>query len=121
MIRKRRLELGLFQKEVAFEIGVSEDCLTYWENNRSIPQVKYYPKIIEFLGNFPFGPEPSTLGLKIIHYRYRHGLTQEELAQKLNIHESTVFRYEKGVVFPSKRVLHNLNSLIGLERSQGGR
>lgn len=53
-IRNRRIELNLFQKEVAQIMGVSEDCITYWENDRSIPQKRYSKKIIGFLGYNPF-------------------------------------------------------------------
>lgn len=103
----------MLQKDVAAQIGISEDCLIYWENNRSTPQVKYYPKIIAFLAYFPFDIRPLTLAQKITHYRYWHGLTQEELAQILNVNESTVFRYEKGGFIHSKKVLKKLAVLIG--------
>lgn len=48
-ILNRRLELGLYQKEVALLIGVSEDSVTLWENNRVRPQKKYLDKIEAFL------------------------------------------------------------------------
>lgn len=54
LIRNRRIELNLFQKEVAEIIGVSEDCITYWENERSIPQKRHLSKITSFLGYNPF-------------------------------------------------------------------
>ncbi|MDM1048337.1 recombinase family protein [Sphingobacterium hotanense] len=50
-IRKRRMELQLFQKDVAAIFNVSEDCITYWENNISEPQIQYYPPIFGFLGD----------------------------------------------------------------------
>ncbi len=52
-IRKRRIELNLLQRDVARQIGVSEDCITYWENGRSTPQRRFVTKIKEFLGYFP--------------------------------------------------------------------
>ena len=48
-IRKRRIQLGLLQKDVARIINVSEDCITYWENNRSSPQKRYKKLILQFL------------------------------------------------------------------------
>lgn len=53
-IRKARIERQLFQREVADIIGISEDCLTNWENNRCSPQNKYKEKITLFLGYTPF-------------------------------------------------------------------
>ena len=52
-IRKRRIDLRMLQKDVANVIGVSEDCITNWENNRTIPQIQFMPKIIKFLGYNP--------------------------------------------------------------------
>lgn len=49
-IRNKRLELGLYQKDIAAIMEVSEDTITYWENNRSKPLTKQYSKIIKFLG-----------------------------------------------------------------------
>jgi len=40
-IRNRRIELKLLQKDVAKIIGVSEDTITFWENNRATPQAKH--------------------------------------------------------------------------------
>jgi ribosome-binding protein aMBF1 (putative translation factor) len=50
-IRNQRLKKGLLQKEVAIIIGVTEDCITYWENGRSKPMKKYHHKIEGFLKN----------------------------------------------------------------------
>jgi len=49
-IRNKRLELGLYQKDIAAIMEVSEDTITYWENNRSKPLTKQYSKIVKFLG-----------------------------------------------------------------------
>lgn len=53
-IKRNRVVLCLTQKDIAKIIGVSEDCITYWENGRSKPQKRYYYKIIELLGYDPF-------------------------------------------------------------------
>ena len=77
-LRNMRLQLRLLQKDVASEIGVTEDCITLWENNHSKPTVSYYPKIIQFLGYVPFEVDTSTLGGQIKLYRYLHGLSKEK-------------------------------------------
>jgi transcriptional regulator with XRE-family HTH domain len=48
-IRRKRIEKGMFQKEVAILFGVSEDTITNWENNRTEAQIQFYPKINAFL------------------------------------------------------------------------
>jgi len=49
-LRNRRLELGLFQKDVAEILGVCTDTVTNWENNKTEPQIELYPEIIKLLG-----------------------------------------------------------------------
>ena len=52
-IRKRRLDLRLFQEQVSEQIGVDEDTIFRWEGNKSKPQVQFIPAIIKFLGYNP--------------------------------------------------------------------
>ncbi|WP_346345161.1 helix-turn-helix transcriptional regulator [Mucilaginibacter sp. dw_454] len=54
-LRKKRIESGMLQREVAMVIGVSEDTVTSWENNRANPQGRHHPKIFAFLGYLPEG------------------------------------------------------------------
>ena len=48
-LRKRRLDLKLLQKEVAQKLGVNQDTICNWENNRTSPTLRFIPKIVEFL------------------------------------------------------------------------
>src|SRR5215470_6882946 len=48
-IRKRRLELGLFQREVAVQIGVDAMTIWNWDCNESRPQIYHMPAIRRFL------------------------------------------------------------------------
>lgn len=68
-IRKRRLSLSMKQGDVGKMIGVSEDCITYWENNRSKPMVHQLPRIVEFLGYNPFKVEEIGLAGQIKSFR----------------------------------------------------
>ena len=52
-LRKRRIDLKLFQKDIARIIGVDEASIWNWENNRTKPVLKLVPEIIEFLGYNP--------------------------------------------------------------------
>lgn len=101
-IRNRRIELGLFQKDLAQQFEVSEDCITNWENNRSNPQIQFYPKIIRFLGYNPFEVSSDTFGGKIKGYRVKNGLSHKELGKLLSVHASTVGDWENDNFTPSK-------------------
>lgn len=111
-LKNRRLELRLLQKDVASILGVCIDSVTYWENNRSCPQVCHYPQIIQFLGYMPFEVDTSTLGGHIKLYRFQKGLTQEELALKLDLNESTIFHYENNKHKPYPRIRKKLEELF---------
>jgi len=110
-IRNRRLELSLLQKDVAPLLGTNENSIYRWETNKNEPEMKYMPKIIEFLGYFPFEFDSSTVGGKIKKYRYLHGLSQEHLANLLGIDESTVFHFERDKHKPKKGTLLKLKAL----------
>ena len=53
-IRAKRLDLGLFQKDIAGIIGVTTDTITNWEKNRNQPMRWLNLKINKFLGYSPF-------------------------------------------------------------------
>jgi len=55
IIRARRIDLGLFQSQVAEQIGVHELTVTNWERNATQPPVEYHLAIIRFIGYDPLG------------------------------------------------------------------
>ena len=111
-IRNRRLELGLLQKDIADMIGICEDTVTYWENDRAEPLTKHYPKLIKFLGYIPFEIDTNTTAGKMKMYRFLNGLSQEDLAKELGINESTVFHYENGKHLPQPQTLLKMKYII---------
>jgi DNA-binding XRE family transcriptional regulator len=60
-LRKRRLELGLFQREVAHLLAADSHSVSEWEKDHAKPGIRFWPAIIGFLGYDPH-PEPRTLG-----------------------------------------------------------
>ena len=107
-LRKRRLDLDLFQKEVAQRLGVGETSVFNWENNLTKPAIKYIPKIIEFLGYVPFDTSTLSVGEKIVVYRKRLGLSQKRLAHQLGIDPSTLSKWERDKRQPSERLLKDV-------------
>ena len=102
------------QKDVAKLIGVSEDCITNWENGRSEPQIQFMPKIIEFLGYVPIEVDTSTLGGRIRDYRIRHGLSYKKMGEVLGVDATTVGSREKELV---KDIRSDNEKLEGLLQS----
>ncbi|MGF7076238.1 helix-turn-helix domain-containing protein [Mucilaginibacter sp. 3215] len=95
-IRKKRMQNGLLQKDVAKLLDVSENCVTYWENGRNTPQIHFYPRIIEFLGYYPFSHEAETLAGKLLQIRQCKGLTFKQCAALLSVSEDATMRWERG-------------------------
>ena len=110
-IRKRRLDLGLFQKEVAEKIGVDETTIYNWERNATNPPNRHIPRIIEFLGCNPL-PNPNTLAEKLIMARKTLGLSQKAMAKWLGVDPTTLARWEKGIGKQSRKQLEITNSVI---------
>jgi DNA-binding XRE family transcriptional regulator len=52
-IRKRRLNLGMHQKDAARLVNAATSTVTNWEKNRTRPTLVFMPKIFEFLGYDP--------------------------------------------------------------------
>lgn len=113
-IKKRRMDLKLFQSHVAQECGVTEQTVHNWERHTDQVQVQHYPKIFEFLGYEWFDFDTSTFPGKLKAYRYRRGMTQKEMAKIFNIDGSTIGCWESGEHKPGRKFLKVLEELLGI-------
>ena len=92
-LRKRRLDLELFQKQVAEQLGVDETTVHNWEVGATQPGIHCIPKIIQFLGYNPL-PSAKTLAEQLVRYRKTLGLSREQLARRLDVDPGTLWRWE---------------------------
>lgn len=76
-LRKRRLDLGLLQIEVAAMIGVSENTVWNWEHGTE-SELKHIPAIIAFLGYVLWECPRDTLG-RLAHFKKIKGLFFQRL------------------------------------------
>lgn len=76
-------------------MGVDKTSVYNWEKNRTQPALWQIPRILEFLGNDPFG-EGGPLGERLKQYRKAHGITQKDLARQLGVDPGTLGRWENG-------------------------
>jgi len=81
-LRRRRLVLGLYQKDVAAQIGVTTSTIWNWENNWSSIALGYMPKVIKFLGYNPI-PCPEDLMERLAWYKQVNGLSLELLGAEM--------------------------------------
>jgi len=90
------MDRGLFQREAAQEIGVSEATLYNWETGRvNQPETRHLPKILAFLGGDP-REEPEDLPGRCRWRREALGLSQRTLARRLGLDPTSVMRVETG-------------------------
>ncbi|MCL4477024.1 MAG: helix-turn-helix domain-containing protein [Nitrospirae bacterium] len=76
-IRKRRLDLGLLQVEVAAQIGVTESTVWNWEHGTE-PELVHIPAILAFLGYVPWEETTDPVG-RLVHYKKVRGLSYKRL------------------------------------------
>jgi DNA-binding XRE family transcriptional regulator len=87
-IRKRRLELGLSQKEAARQLGYCWTAVLNWEKGKTWPSMESIPAIIAFLGYDPF-PVPTSLSCQLAAVRRKNGWTIRAAARQLRVDDGT--------------------------------
>ena len=106
------LEQGLFQKVVRKKIGVLEGCITYWENNCSVPQLHFMSAIIEFLGFIASKIYATSLSNQILLFRNQKGLSQNKLGKLISVDVSSIGSLKKGKRVPYLSNIEKLNILL---------
>jgi transcriptional regulator with XRE-family HTH domain len=112
-LKKRRLELGLLQREVAAQLGVDRTSVASWEKDNTFPPSRYLPGIIRFIGYQPFADVlDKSIGEKLVLLRQLLGITQDELAARFSVGRSTLGRWERGSVSPPERVIETVDAWL---------
>jgi transcriptional regulator with XRE-family HTH domain len=96
---------------VARQIGVNKDTIYNWETNRTEPEVRLIPSIIDFLGYAPYNPN-WPFGERLRAVRSVLGLSQEQLAKRAGVDESTVAKWERGKHKPSRKKVIALKKIL---------
>ena len=105
-VRKRRLELGLTQKQAADRLGVNAWTVLNWEKDHTEPPIESIPAILQFLAYDPF-PEPKNISERLLAKRRAMGWSIKEAARQLGVDEGTWRDWEHG-----KTILFRRHRLI---------
>jgi transcriptional regulator with XRE-family HTH domain len=111
-LRKRRLDVGLTQEELARRIGCWPEQVGIWERDQSRPLARRWPGILEVLGEdvLPAGTDfPS----RLLAARKRAGQTQVEFAARVGVDPRTILNLERGLRSPHRRTLRKLAAIVG--------
>lgn len=98
-IRKRRMDLGLQQRQVASDIGVSTDTVCLWETQGRTPETRAMPRIVSFLGYMPM-VKPRRRCDELLAFRLIRGYTQQEAARAVGVDPSTWRAWENAQALP---------------------
>lgn len=63
-------------------------------------------------------PDPETLGRNITRLRKQHRWSQRDLAQRLNVHQTLVYRWEKGSGSPRPEMIPILAQVLEADVSE---
>ena len=99
-IRKRRLDLGLLQKQVAAQIGTDNTTIANWELGHTEPALRFRPAIGQFLGYLPV-PVARTLADRLKDHRLVRGWSQKRAARDLGLDPTTLARWARGERIPA--------------------
>jgi transcriptional regulator with XRE-family HTH domain len=105
------LDLNLLQKQVADQIGVHEQTVTNWEVNATVPEVRYMPEIIRFLGHDP-QPPAAEFPERLATTRKALGLSQRKMAAKLGVDPATLMGWEAGRHRPTAKSLDLIEGVL---------
>ena len=117
-VRRRRLDLGQVQADVAKKIGVTESSIWNWEKGGFEPELRYLPSIIAFLGYDP-RPEPVTLPARLVWFREGKGWSQKRLAAELHVDPTTLARWERGERQPTGSFAWIVAEIVGVGSDHG--
>lgn len=98
-LRKRRMDLGLYQRDVASKIGATACSVWNWEAGLNEPENRFLPAILAFLG---YDPRPAglTLGERLVALRKGKGWSQKTAAGALGVDPTTLARWERNEQAP---------------------
>jgi DNA-binding XRE family transcriptional regulator len=95
----------------------SEFSFHNWETNRTEPEVRVIPQIIDFLGYVPYNPNWS-FGERLKAVRSALGLSQDQFAKLAGLDESTISKWEREEHKPSESKMQALTTFLRRQTGQ---
>lgn len=128
-LRQIRTDHGLSQGDLAEALGYTKTAISQYELGKRAPSLETLRRMTEFFGvttdwllgrdvtlvsGLAYKEETSVLGSRIRQLREEGGLTQAELAERLEVDRSTVTAYETGKREPNTAGLRLIASIFGV-------
>lgn len=106
MIRHYRMEMGYSQKDLSEKAGIARTTVVSIEKGKMSPSEEIIYKISKVLG--------ISIGQRIKMYRCKRGLSQSELAKRIEINPSGLSRIEAGKEAMSKVVSERICQVLDI-------
>jgi len=94
VLKRKRLDLGLTQLQIAQQLKTSSSSYNAWERNVYQPDLKMKYKINEFL-EVEFFKEENDLASEMLKFRVKHNLFQKDLGKRLGVSLRTIEKIEQ--------------------------
>ena len=116
-IKELRQSKGLTQAELAKKVGISEQSVSFYENNRRKPKVETWNRLANFFNvsvHFLQGlPEPVGKN-RLKELRNQRKLTLDDIEEKTGIKRGTYSNYENGKTEPKMETWQKLADYFGV-------
>jgi len=117
-IKAKRLDKGLYQKELAKMWEITTDTLVNWELGRYEPPSYRYKMISDFLGYCLYNHPATTLALKLKYIRcYFFGMENNSFAKHTGFDPSSIHNWESEKHTPLEKSIQKLSKICGFEIS----
>ena len=128
-----REDHDLSQKEMAKILNVNRSTYSLWELGINIIPVKYLSKFSDYFNysidyilgltntkniNLEKGFNLNTLGKNLKAVRLKKGLSQENIADILNVSQACITRYEKGLIEISTSNLYKFSKEFNISMTK---
>lgn len=116
-IAEQRKKLGLSQEELAEKLNISQKSISKYERGDRRPSYEVLvlmAALFDVTTDYLLGEEICMVGTKIAELRKGSGMTQENLAEALNISRSTLAGYEAENKHPPYRTLVKIAKYFGV-------
>ena len=113
-IKRRRLQLGIHQKDAAHIFRVDTNTILNWEKGYTTPENHQTPTLIKFLGYDFEPPCPASIPEHLKAYRREFGLSHRQAAKRIGVDPSTWLRWEHGgtiMALEHRKLIANLLKL----------
>ncbi len=93
---------------------MSQATILDWECDKNKPEIRYWPKIMDFLGYCPYR-QAHTFGESLWLHRTHRGLSMKEVAGIVKCDPGSLSRWERGERMPRGKWKERLVEYFGID------